>query len=94
MFEGDPQENIKRDLRRLVDDVGHLRQALLSGKRADVEHFKDAAHEQFDRARQEVTAKAKAVDQYVKESPWVVVGIAAAIGVVVGLLVAKGTRRE
>jgi ElaB/YqjD/DUF883 family membrane-anchored ribosome-binding protein len=94
MFEGDPQENIKRDLRRLVDDVAQLRVALMSGKREQVEHFKDAAKEQFDWARGEAKAKVQEVDQYVKDKPWVAVGVAAAVGAVLGMLLLKGKHRE
>ncbi len=94
MFEGDPQENIKRDLRRLVDDVGQLREALMSGERAKVEHFKDAAKEQFDWARGEAKAKVQEVDHYVKEKPWVAVGVAAAAGAVLGMLLLKSMDRE
>lgn len=94
MFEGDPQENIKRDLRRLVDDVGQLREALMSGKRASVEHYKDVAKEQFDWARGEAKAKVHEVDQYVKDKPWVAVGVAAAVGAVLGMLLLKGKHRE
>ena len=94
MFEGDPQENIKRDLRRLVDDVAQLRDALMSGKREHVEHFKEAAKEQFDWARGEVGAKARHVDRYVKDNPWAAAGVAAAVGAVLGMLLVKGKHRE
>lgn len=93
MFEGDPQEKIKRDLRRLADDVAQLREGMMNNSREGLEHMRDTAREQFDTARQEVQAKAKEVDTYVKANPWLAAGIAAAVGIVLGALLTHKKRR-
>ena len=93
MFEGDPQENLKRDLRRVADDVAQLKAAFMSGQRESLEHWRDAAKERLQEARQQAGAKAHEVDTYVKENPWVAAGIAAAAGIVLGALLGKHKRR-
>jgi ElaB/YqjD/DUF883 family membrane-anchored ribosome-binding protein len=92
MFEGDPQENLKRDLRRVADDIAAMREALLEGKREHVERFKETAKERFTEASQQARAKAHEVDSYVHENPWLAAGIAAAAGIVLGALLGRGKR--
>ncbi len=93
MFEGDPHENLKRDLRRLADDMAQLKDAFMSGKRESLEHWRDTAKERFDGARNQANAKAHEVDVYVKENPWMAAGLAVAAGVVLGALLGKSKRR-
>jgi len=93
MFEGDPHENLKRDLRRLADDVAQLRATFMSGKRESLERWRDSAKDQFDAAHQQAMDKAQEVDAYVKENPWLTAGVAVAAGVVLGALLGKGKRR-
>jgi len=93
MFEGDPQENLKRDLRRLADDVAQLKTAFMSGQREHLERFSHAAKEQFGHAQDQAREKVHEMDTYVKENPWLAAGIAAAAGVVLGALLSKSKRR-
>jgi len=93
MFEGDPQENLKRDLRRVADDIAAMRQALAEGNRETVEHFKETAHERLQEASRQAKEKAQEVDEYVRENPWLAAGVAAAAGIVLGALLGRGKRR-
>jgi ElaB/YqjD/DUF883 family membrane-anchored ribosome-binding protein len=56
---------------------GSLRQARL--KLADSE----------EAARRQARAAAQAADEYVHENPWTALGLAAAVGVIVGVLIAR-----
>ncbi len=88
------------DMRRLVDDAEallqhavqgtgqeyvkarhRLEQSLLTAKERMGE-MKDAA---FERGRQAATAS----DQYVRRHPWESIGVAAAVGVALGLLIGR-----
>lgn len=93
MFEGDPQENIKRDLHRLAHDVAELKDELMAGRREGVERFKQTAKEQFNHAREQAGARAHEVDEYVKDNPWLAMGIAAAVGAAVVALLGHTKRR-
>ena len=92
MFEGDPQENLKRDLRRVADDIAAMRQALLEGKRESVERWRETAKQRFVDARREAQLKAEEVDTYVHANPWLAAGVAAAAGIVLGALLRRGKR--
>jgi ElaB/YqjD/DUF883 family membrane-anchored ribosome-binding protein len=88
------------DLRAVISDA----EALLSATAGDVSERAQQAHhkatESVERARAnlkqlegDLTAKAKAMaddaTEYVSDNPWQSVGIAAAIGVVIGVLLAR-----
>ena len=45
-------------------------------------------------ATERATAAARATDDYVRESPWTAVGVAAGVGVLVGLLLSMSMRGE
>jgi ElaB/YqjD/DUF883 family membrane-anchored ribosome-binding protein len=45
-------------------------------------------------ASERATAAAKATDDYVRESPWTAVGVAAGVGVLVGLILSMSMRDD
>jgi ElaB/YqjD/DUF883 family membrane-anchored ribosome-binding protein len=61
--------------------------------KAKFERTLSSAKEDLIRIEETVVAKtkeaAKATDEYVKENPWKAVGIGAAVGVLVGLLISR-----
>lgn len=68
-------DDATRDLRQRV-------QAGLAAARENLDHLQDAT---VERAR----AAARATDGYVRENPWQSVGAAAALGLLVGVLIAR-----
>lgn len=78
----DADELIRGVVRSTADEVAAVR-ARIEGRLGD-------AKAKFDSARSTVTNKARctadATHEYVRENPWRVIGIAAAVGVLVGIL--------
>ena len=71
------------------DKVSALRasvEANLNAARQHVRDFQGAAYER-------TTAAARATDQYVHENPWPLIGAAAAVGFVIGLMARGGGDR-
>lgn len=60
---------------RIQDSLANARERLVAAEHAVVEKTKQAA---------------KATDDYVHENPWKSVGIAAGVGLVVGMLISRG----
>ena len=71
-------DRIVEDLRRVIDDAEALlrKTATFAGDRIDVarERVSDAAHE---------------TDRYVRKNPWQSVGIAAGVGLILGVLLSR-----
>lgn len=88
------------DFKAIVNDADALLQATasaagneFSAQRANFAEKLRAAKTSIAKAEQIVVEKAKqtaaATDGYVRENPWTAVGIAAAVGAVIGLLVSR-----
>lgn len=82
----------KKD-RAIRDDVKLLQEDIAQAAAQAKEEVMAAAHDAFARAQEKIGAAGeqgkimgKRVDQYVHENSWAAVGIAAAAGLVMGLL--------
>jgi ElaB/YqjD/DUF883 family membrane-anchored ribosome-binding protein len=88
-FLADVEDLVKKVANVGDADVARLR-ARVSGALGDVRQtVGDTADSLRDRARMAVTV----TDDYVHEKPWTAIGLAAAIGVIVGFGVAAASRR-
>jgi ElaB/YqjD/DUF883 family membrane-anchored ribosome-binding protein len=56
---------------------------------ATVQSAKETLADGADALRRQAQKAASGADDYVRESPWVAVGLAALVGAVVGILVAR-----
>jgi len=94
------REKLAADLRVVVADAEELLRATAGqmGEKAVVarERIQEslrAAKEKLSRAEEAVVDKtkaaARATDDYVHEHPWGAVGIAAAVGLVIGMLISR-----
>lgn len=103
---GDGLNNVKSaassEIKNLIADVEELMARISDLKDADVERVRgkvqravDATKQSFAdgsvRLRRRAQQAAGSADEYVRESPWQAVGIAALVGAVVGIL---ATRRS
>jgi ElaB/YqjD/DUF883 family membrane-anchored ribosome-binding protein len=90
------------EIRNLIADVEDLMARIADLKDADVTRVRGKVQRAIDAAKQSLTESAETfrqqaqsvastADDYVRESPWQAVGIAALIGAVVGML---ATRRS
>lgn len=94
------KEKLMHDLRVVVADAEDLLRATASqtgekvaSARERIQESLAAAKTRLIEAEQAVVAKtkqaAKATDEYVHENPWKSVGIAAGIGLVIGMLISR-----
>ena len=100
--EGDvSKEKLMQDLRVVVSDAEELLRATagqagdkISAARERIQENLSAAKDHIMVAEQAAVAKAKqaakVTDEYVHENPWRAVGIAAGVGLVVGMLISRG----
>ena len=94
------KEKLMHDLRVVVGDAEELLRATagqagekVSAVRERIQENLVAAKVRLVAAEEAVVAKtkqaAKATDEYVHENPWKAVGIAAGVGLVVGMLISR-----
>ncbi len=95
------KEKLMQDLRVVVSDAEELLRATagqagekVSAARERIQENLAAAKIRLVAAQESVVAKtkqaAKVTDEYVHENPWKAVGIAAGVGLVVGMLISRG----
>ena len=95
------KEKLMQDLRVVVADAEELLRATagqagekVSAARERIQENLVAAKERLAAAQESMVAKtkqaAKVTDEYVHENPWKAVGIAAGVGLVVGMLISRG----
>jgi ElaB/YqjD/DUF883 family membrane-anchored ribosome-binding protein len=94
------RDQLMSDLKSVIQDAeawlrhgGQLTGEELLAAKAKFERTLHNAKDDLIRLEETVVEKtkeaAKATDEYVKENPWKAVGLGAAIGVVLGLLIAR-----
>lgn len=94
------KEKLMQDLRMVVADAEELLRATagqagekVSAARERIQENLAAAKVRLAAAQEAVAAKtkqaAKVTDEYVHENPWAAVGIAAGVGLVVGMLISR-----
>ncbi len=95
------KEKLMQDLRMVVADAEELLRATasqagekVSAARERIQGHLDAAKERLEDAEammiEKTKAAALATDEYVHDNPWRAVGIAAGVGLVVGMLISRG----
>lgn len=93
-------QKLMNDLRAVIADAEALMAATAETAGAEVREARARAEETLDQARarlesfeEELQAHAKAAlddaDAYVRQNPWQSLGIAAAVGLVLGLLIGR-----
>jgi ElaB/YqjD/DUF883 family membrane-anchored ribosome-binding protein len=86
-------KNLIADVEDLVGRLGNLKDADVSRVRSKVESALASAKQSLAdgtaTARRQAQKVAGTADQYVRESPWQAIGIAALAGVAVGFLLAR-----
>ena len=84
---------VVRDAEELLSQAGHQASDGFKAAKAKMEASLKSAKEELVHAEEVALSKAKEVaqstDQYVKAHPWQAVGLAAAVGVIVGFLISR-----
>ena len=94
------KDKLVKDIRSVVDDADYLLKEVTTSSaegwaaaRTRIGAKLTEARSRLDDARIAVTDKAKAVadstHEYVEDNPWKVVGVAVAIGLLIGVLVSR-----
>ncbi len=95
------KEKLMQDLQLVVSDAEELLKATASQAGEKVSAARERIQESLNAARARLTVTqeamlektkqaARATDEYVHENPWYAVGIAAGVGLVVGMLISRG----
>jgi ElaB/YqjD/DUF883 family membrane-anchored ribosome-binding protein len=95
-----PSEKLLRDLKTVVDDAEALLQATAAqtGDRVDgirerakasLKQAKTRLLEAEGEAMEQVREAAASADEYVHQNPWQAVGVAAGVGLLLGLLISR-----
>lgn len=97
------KEKLMKDLRAVVADADELLRATagqagekVSGMRERIQEnvtavklrLASAEEDALESARQ----AAKVTDEYVHDNPWTAIGVAASVGIIVGMLIGRGGR--
>lgn len=93
-------EQLKEDLRNLSQTVEELIHATADDSRSNISEMRERAQQRLQETRGRLEARGEklyasakdqmdATDQYVHENPWTSIGIGAAAGVVLGLLLGR-----
>ena len=77
------------DLRAVVEDAEALLRATADQGGAKVEEVRARTEERLRAARERLEGVGRQLDDRVRESPWTAVGVAAGIGLVVGILLGR-----
>jgi ElaB/YqjD/DUF883 family membrane-anchored ribosome-binding protein len=94
------QEKLVEDLKILMADAEDLLRATASQAGEKISAAREKVQDSLDRAKSKLgdiedvvmdtgRQAARATDKYVQDNPWRAVGIAAAVGLVIGLLVSR-----
>ena len=94
------QEKVVEDLKILMADAEDLLRATASQAGEKISAAREKVQDSLDRAKSKLgdiedvvmdtgRQAARATDEYVQDHPWRAVGIAAAVGLVVGLLISR-----
>ena len=82
-------DKLMHDLRTVVTDAEELLKATASQTGERIEKVRARAEESLRAAREHVQGTGRELDSQVREHPWAAVGIAAGIGLIVGILMAR-----
>ncbi|GGX82881.1 membrane protein [Litchfieldella qijiaojingensis] len=97
-------EQLKADLRHLSQTIEELVKATADDSRSNIKELRERAEQRlhdtrerleargeklYGEARDSVREQVDACDKYVHENPWTSVGIGAAVGIVIGMLIGR-----
>jgi len=77
------------ELRSVIADAEELLRVTADQGGAKVQEVRERAEESLRAAREHVQGTGRELDSQVREHPWAAVGIAAGIGLIVGILMAR-----
>jgi ElaB/YqjD/DUF883 family membrane-anchored ribosome-binding protein len=82
-------DKLMEDLRAVVDDAEELLKATASQTGERIEKVRARAEESVRNARARIQSERSELENRVRENPWTSVGIAAGIGLLVGIVLGR-----
>ena len=96
MFKDEPSERVLDDLKRVLADAEHLFSAATEEAQGRSAETLQGLRERLVRLDAELTSRAREgaqhAERYVTENPWQAVGIAAGVGLLLGVLLGRPRR--
>ena len=84
-----PAGKLMDELRSVITDAEELLRVTADQGGAKVQEVRERAEESLRAAREHLQGTGRQLDSQVREHPWAAVGIAAGIGLIVGILMAR-----
>jgi len=81
--------NLMDDLRTVIADAEDLLRATADQAGPRVQEARERAEESLRSARERLEGTGRRLDAQVREHPWAAVGVAAGIGLIVGILLSR-----
>ena len=81
--------NIMNDLKAVITDAEELLRATADQAGPKVQEVRERAEESLRAAREHLKGAGTELDSKVRANPWAAVGIAAGVGLVVGILLSR-----
>jgi ElaB/YqjD/DUF883 family membrane-anchored ribosome-binding protein len=85
----DTSKNLMDDLRAVIADAEELLRATADQAGPRVQEARERAEESLRNARERLQGAGRQLDAQVHEHPWTAVGVAAGIGLIVGILLGR-----
>jgi len=84
-----PADRLMDELRNVIADAEELLRATADQAGPKVQEVRARAEESLRNAREHLQGAGRELDTRVRENPWAAVGIAAGIGLIVGILLSR-----
>jgi ElaB/YqjD/DUF883 family membrane-anchored ribosome-binding protein len=84
-----PADRFMDELRNVIADAEELLRATADQTGPKVQEVRARAEESLRAAREHLQGAGKQLDTQVREHPWAAVGIAAGVGLIVGILLSR-----
>jgi len=84
-----PAGKLMDELRSVITDAEELLRVTADQGGAKVQEVRERAEESLRAAREHLQGTGRQLDSQVREHPWAAVGIAAGIGLIAGILMAR-----
>jgi len=84
-----PADRLMDELRAVIADAEELLRATADQAGPKVQEVRARAEESLRNAREHLQGAGRQLDSQVRENPWAAVGIAAAVGLLAGILLSR-----
>jgi len=84
-----PSRDLMEELRAVIDDAEELLRATADQAGPKVQEARAKAEESLRQAKERILGAGNELDQKVRANPWAAVGVAAGIGLLLGVLLSR-----